>query len=481
VSWLDPADLVVPDRVCYPDISFIMPQPLGRSNANSMDTSYTVNKIAIDHCERGRDLLARGEYNQARSAYQLAIDCQPELGLAQLGLARVYYRLGDFPAALAACDRAIACDPSSVDSYYQRALVAKSRHDYALMLADCGEILERCSHHHAASGLNAISLVKSEEYTQALPNFDFHLDIAPEDPYAYCYRGICYERLQQHDLALADFDLAISLKPGEAIFHQARGRTHQQLGNLDRALADYNLASELKPLRASVYDDRAEIYRIQGDYTLAIADCNRAILLNRHFTAAYFRRGITHTELDRIDEALADFDRAIELEPQHIKSYIQRGWIYFRRGYYDLAIASCEEVLRLDKNCFWANYLLGIVRAYSGLKHQAIVSFTQAIELFPEYISASYHRGVIYYELGNIPNALADFDRARSIQERGGEKLIDRDETGFYAEGVALYYTNQLTSAHTMFNLAVLSAKRFKNEHFHEEVMTFLNNLEAHL
>lgn len=305
------------------------------------------------------------------------------------------------------------------------------------------------------------------------------------NPYEYCYRGICYDRLKQYALALADFDRAIALKPEEALFYHVRGHTHQQLGNFQQALSDYELVTQIRPLRASVYDDRAEIYRIMGNYDRAIEECTQAISLNPQFVEAYFRRGITYAELGKLENALVDLDHVIELDPQHVHAYIQRGWIYFRLGNYTLAIRNCRDVQSFagaastidHPVAFCSNYLLGIINSLSGLEYYAIEYFTRSIEISPDYVAARYHRGIIYYQLGDISQAMTDFEAARTIQNRVIEKSIDRDETSFYAEGLALYYLGELESAHRMLNLAAFTAKQFNNHSFHQKIILLLEKL----
>jgi hypothetical protein len=48
------------------------------------------------------------------------------LAIEHNGFAHTSYQLRDYPAALAAIDRAIAYDPDRTDFYYQRALIAKA-------------------------------------------------------------------------------------------------------------------------------------------------------------------------------------------------------------------------------------------------------------------------------------------------------------------------------------------------------------------
>jgi tetratricopeptide (TPR) repeat protein len=447
-----------------------------KAAAVNLDTpSLTGKDLALKYCERGSKSLAAKDYAQARSAYKIAIEWDPQLAIAHSGTAQVCYQIQDYEAALVAWGLAIGCDSTQIDFYYQRALVHKVLKDYYQVLADCKRILEHSPHHPSVRWLNAVALVKIENYQVALFSLNQHIDAYPQDPNGYCYRGICYERLEKLPQALADFDRAIALQSHQPVFHHARGRTRQRLGDLQGALADFNLTIDRKP-QAAVYDDRAEVHRCLGNHLAALQDCDRAIELNPRFINAYFRRGLTYTELGDLELALVNYNSTIDLDPQHANAHIQRSWIYFRKQDYPRAKQDCKAVKAFDQSCFWSNYILGIVNSFSGLKHNALTNFSKAIEISPNYVSARYHRGIIYHEMGDIPKAMADFEQARSIQDLRLERLIDRDETGFYAEGLALYHLGQTESARTVLLLGALSAKRFNNPSFHQLI---LSNIEA--
>jgi tetratricopeptide (TPR) repeat protein len=473
------------------------------SNSSPSDCELQDNKKANKLTAENRQPLKAKEYLQAKLAVGKAAPIEDRVEIEDLGAAtirehqklaneynqraHISYDRQDYPAALVSIDRAIQYNGERIDFYYQRALIAKALNSYPQVLADCREILARDAHHRAAWSLKAIALVRTKNYRVALASFDRHIELHPQDPHGYCYRGICYSKLKDHHRALADFNIALELKPGEPVFHHARGSTYQQLGDFAAALADYDLVIQSTTLVRKVYDDRAEIYRLQGDYPKAIADCTQAIAFNPDRIDAYFRRGIIYAELGDLDLALVDYDRIISLDRHHVRTYTQRSWVYFRQNKYLLAGEDCESILKIDKDCFWANYLLGVINTLSGLKHQAIAKFTKAIEICPNDISARYHRGIINHELGNEIDANTDFTQARSTQERSLEKVIvgvsstleNRDETGFYAEALALYYTGQKESAITILKLALLVAKRFSNYSFQAQILLLLRQLSA--
>ena len=466
-----------------PSVPTVEPQPIEREtapmrvqSAEEYTVSVTSKDLALQSCNRASKSLAAKDYAQARSAYKTAIEWDPQLAIAHSGLAQVFYQIQDYEAALVEWNLAISIDRTQVDFYYQRALVCKLLKNYYQVLADCKQILTQDPTHSSARWLNAVALVKTENYQLALAELDRHISTYPQDPNGYCYRGICCERLEQFTEALASFDRAIALQANQPVFHHARGRTRQQLGDLQGALADFNIAIERKP-QATVFEDRGEVHRGLGNHNKAIQDCDRAIELNPKLINAYFRRGLTYAELGNLELALVNYIETIELDPQHIQAYIQRSWIHFRKEDYTRAKRDCQSAISLDEHCFWAHYVLGIVNSLLGLKNNSLTNFTKAIELAPNYVSARYHRGLLHQELGNQIKAMADFEQARSVQDKGLERMVDRDETGFYAEGLALYHLGQPEAARTILMLGALSAKRFNNPAFHKLISGSIEKL----
>ena len=456
-----------------------IPTPESPASAAAIEPdapSITAQDLALKYCDRGSKSLAAKNYAQARSAYKIAVEWNPKLAIAHSGMAQVCEYIQDYEGALVAWDLAIGCDPTQLDFYYQRALTNKILKNYYQVLADCQRILEHSPDRPLVHWLNAVALVKLENYQVALLSLNPHIEEFPQDPNGYCYRGICHERLEQLPQALADFDRAISLQPHQSVFHHARGRTRQKVGDFQGALADFNITIEHKP-RAAVYDDRAEVYRCLGNRLAALKDCDLAIALNPKFIEAYFRRGLVYTELGDLELALLDCNKTIDLDPQHINAHIQRSWIHFRQNNYRRAQEDCQIVKGFNKSCFWASYMSGVINSLSGLKHNAIKNFSKAIEISPHYVSARYHRGIVYHQLGDVPKAMADFHQARSIQDRGLERLLDRDETGFYAEGLALYHLGQPEAARTALLLGALAAKRFNNPSFHQLILSEIASL----
>jgi tetratricopeptide (TPR) repeat protein len=433
--------------------------------------------IALNHnfelayCARAKSALELNDDQQAETDYKTALRINPTLAIADGGLAQVYYKQKKYAAALVVCDRAIGKDRHNLDFYRCRAATNRKLQDYARVLLDCKFILEQQPNDLPARWLNARSHFHMDNHKLAVFNFSQYLNLRNDDVYAYYYRGICYERLGNRTDALADLNQAIDLQSNLAILYRRRGRIRQHLGDFTGAMSDYDRTIMLDPKMAQAYTNRADIYLNRGDYARAMVQCNEAIHLDPQLINAHYQRALIHTEVGNLHAALADYHRLIHLQPSDMQAYMQRSWIYFRHGEYTAAMNDCEKVLSIDRNSVPANYLLGVVQSLSGLKQEAIFSFTKVMDFHPSFICALYHRGLLHYDLKQQGKAMSDFELAQEVQGKGLDCSSQRDETGFYAEGLALYYMGQTQTAIAILQQAALLSQKLKSLVFHQQVI----------
>jgi tetratricopeptide (TPR) repeat protein len=422
------------------------------------------------YCARGKSAIALKDYARAETDFTTALKLNPNLPIAHGGLAQVYYAFHDYPAALNACNRAISQDAQNLEFYRCRAMISNKLGDADRVLVDCRIVLQQIPLDVQARWLNGVAHFHLGNYKVALFNFNQYLNLRLDDFYAYYYRGICHEQLENLQQAFLDLSRAIDLKANQAIVHRKRGRIRQRLGDFTGAMDDFNLAIDLDPNNAQTYCYRADIYLNQGDYTNALIQCNRAIHLNPKLVSAHYQRGVINTEVGNLHAALADYHRLIQLDPLDLRAYIQRSWIYFRHGEYDRVTTDCEHILAIDPSSIPANYLLGVVRSFSGFKQEAIFSFSKVLEFYPNFICALYHRGLLRHDLKDESRAMADFKSAQEIQDLGLDYISARDETGLYAEGLALYQMGHLETAKVILHQAAVVALKLKSVVFHQQI-----------
>jgi tetratricopeptide (TPR) repeat protein len=443
---------------------------------------YTL-AIALDanyvraYCARGESSLLLEQYDRAERDFKIALKLSPASVVAEGGLARAYYGLSNYPAALIACNRSIVRDPENVNYYYSRALINKKLDNNRQILADCQFVLDRQPQHQPARWLTARAYLQLGNYQLALVNFDYYLNLQPDDVYGYYYRGICHERAHDLPQAMQDLNRAIALQSNRAIFYRRRGYLAKQLGDITAAMADFDRAIELDPRIAPAYINRANIYLSQGDYAQALIECNLAIRIDPGSIDAHYQRGLVNAEAGNLHAALADYHRLLQLDPHDLSAHLQRGWILFRLGEYSAVMHDCEHILAVERYSVPANYLMGVVQSLSGFKQEAIFSFTKVMDAEPSFVCALYHRGLLHHDLRHESRAIEDFKLAQEIQKRGLDTVSLRDETGLYAEGLALYHMSQLDAASEILHQAAAVAQKFRSAVFYQQIALTLEAL----
>jgi tetratricopeptide (TPR) repeat protein len=120
------------------------------------------------------------------------------------------------------------------------------------------------------------------------------------------------------------------------------------------------------------------------------------------------------------DRALPYANKAISLNPRNAIAYNDRGNIYLKKGQLDAAMADYNKAIDLNPNYRTAHYNRALAYYSMGDKQIALADLTTAINLgdFPARATALATRGGLYVELGQLDAAVADCNRALSIDPK---------------------------------------------------------------
>ena len=90
----------------------------------------------ISHYNRGTDLMASGDYDQAILCFDKAIEVEDKFSEAYCNRGTAYYEKGDYDRAIPDFNKAIELSPEFVDAYYNRAVVYYHKKQYDKAWAD---------------------------------------------------------------------------------------------------------------------------------------------------------------------------------------------------------------------------------------------------------------------------------------------------------------------------------------------------------
>ena len=326
---------------------------------------------AEDFLRRGNEARRDGYITEdALDNYSQAIELNPNLVEAYVGLGNTYMDGEEYESAITGYGEALRLDPNNAVIYFYRgsAYAALGDHDRAI-----------------------------SDYSEALRH-------NPVDDLAmatYGNRGNAYRLRGEHDRAITDYNAALNLNPTDEV-------------------------------AAGLYFNRGNAYRAQGEYDSAIADCSEALQLAPEIVGAYDVRGFAYSCLEEYDLAIADCDMALELDPEDELAYSTRGYAYFVKGEYDLAIADFKSMLSLESDDDLAELAREGIRLAQGSKERAArlrdkaTEYDQHIEGNPDDPEGWYLRGVHFLDVGDNERAFADFSKAIDLKSDFAEAYYNR-------------------------------------------------------
>ncbi len=134
----------------------------------------------------------------------------------------------------------------------------------------------------------------------------------------------------------------------------------------------------------------------------------------------YFKDG-------QYEEAISAYNKYLQLKPKHIKSLYNRGRAHEELGKLDEAITDFKSVLEEDPNNVNALMSIGKDAFYRKTDFEsALYYFDRAIEHDTENMMAYTFRGKSNQKLGNLKEAMSDFNAAISIDKTSGEPYLSR-------------------------------------------------------
>jgi tetratricopeptide (TPR) repeat protein len=226
--------------------------------------------------------------------------------------------------------------PSSEDvasTHAREALLQSFRCATSLMsyqLADvqaaCGKTIDLLPESPIGYKFRGYSYLLEHRYERA--EFDFREAVRrdPKDPDTQAGYAQSFSGEGRFDEAVERFGIALKLSPHDARYLSARCWARAGGGHhLEAALDDCNLALKLAPSSSVAWDSRGLAYLRKGNNLQAIGDYSQSLKLQSGRATALFGRGIAEWHLGQYPAARADLFLARRVDPEIDDIYIQVG------------------------------------------------------------------------------------------------------------------------------------------------------------
>jgi len=320
-------------------------------------------KYGLAYWYRGASYYRNNQIKESladfKIAFSLYADDSASLSSLHEYVGEIYQSVKDNSRAIEEFNLALAANPKSAVSYYQK----------------------------------GVSLYNKSEYKASIDAFSTAITLYEKDtsylPNCYNYRGYVKYQIDDYKGAIEDYTKAIAIRPnyGNAIWN--RGDAYQYNKDYKHSIEDYTTALSLyqndSASLATLYCSRASTKINNETYLGAIEDCNLAIKFKPDYAVAFSNKGTAFKDSGLYKEAITEYRKALDLyQNNKDKSAV----MYENMGY-------CNNE--------------------SGQYKQAIEDFTHAISNYSKYALAYWSRGYSYSKLKDDKTAISDYNIAISL------------------------------------------------------------------
>ncbi len=294
-----------------------------------------------------------------------------------------------------------------------------------------------------------------QEQLSPLDSLNDAIVASPLKARLYLERGTIYLEEGKPGKALLDFDQAIEIDPNFDLAIFKKGELLYANTQYKEAMLEYQRCLEVNPENVDCLLKSAEMNIHLQQYGKAVDDINTALRIDDQLPFAYYMKGRIYKETGDSSLAVSSYQTAVEVDPSYYEAYIEAGLLYAAAGsdlaleyfntamdlkprsveakyataYYlqesfakDTARVSdakelYQEILEIDPNNAAAAFNQGFIELEYRMNYRkALEHFSLAVDLFPQYYQAYYNRGLCHESLDERNLALADYDKALSIE-----------------------------------------------------------------
>lgn len=373
-------------------------QWLGEGPVSRSDAGYAARTL-------GRAQLALGNLDQARSAFDRALQFAPDDSLLWTDIARFRTATGDQAGGIEAADHAVALDPDNVRALQLRGELTRSQTGLAAALPWFERALAIDPNDTAALGEYAATLGDMGRMRAMLKAARQIVALEPANPRGYFLQAVLAARAGRYGLARM-----LIQKTGGALDRvpaamQVEGVVEFQLGNYRQAIDRFEKLADAQPHNRRAAELLARALYAEGEHE-TLLDRFRPVA-NRAGASAYLL-----TLVGRSLEAMGERDAALE--------YLARA-----------ATPDPAPLLRLDQDD--EPWLLADAARSSPRDARAVVPYVRMLvargdfgtaeefarplaDANPGVPDAQMLLGDVLYASGNAAAALPYYDRAARIR-----------------------------------------------------------------
>jgi len=290
--------------------------------ARSEAARFDVVRVGV-LLDQAKSEASVGNFDAALALFEQAIAENPKLLDAYLSMGDIHRNRGDYEKAADQYEKATMVAPTSFDAHYYLGLMRQLLREFAKAVRAYLYALAIDPKNFNANNNLAGCYMQMGRYAEALPYARTAAEIQPKNQGAWANLAAAYSLMNLHDKSVRAYRQAMELGEAQEPILLGLAEAHNRLGHYDRAIAVLETAMEKFP-SAVAHERMGYAYFKKRNYDEALVNFRAALMFEPNDPAALNGLGVCmmtkYIQSDRRtpihrDEALRAWRRSMELTP----------------------------------------------------------------------------------------------------------------------------------------------------------------------
>ena len=331
---------------------------------------------------------------------------------------------------------------NQAEFYFKRAETYYNKADYQTAVELFEKVINLCAldvkaknqFHETALVERAFSHSSLGNYAEAIRDCSEVIEFAPNNAWAWAFRGVAQDSMNNKDEAIADLSIAFEIEPNEVWIIK-------QIIDLCLKTEEYTKALEYAKHWEKIKPKQIEVKFRLGYIYVRLGDADKAFQIYAHTLGLVGVGGYQTTQelagkedvwvdagmgaayrlKNELDRALACLDRSLEMYDRLGWVWAERGEVYHQLQKYPEAVSDFRRALDLDNSLTWVDVPLQDCIGKIALQEDE-ARYRRIIKANPYSRSA-------YTDLGDFLEEQGRFKEAEEIYR----KAIELDSAEFHA------------------------------------------------
>ena len=220
------------------------------------------------------------------------------------------------------------------------------------------------------------------------------IDLQPNDPIGYKYRGFTYLLEHRFERAESDFHDAVRLDPKDPDNQAGLGQSLSGQGRFLEAIQKFGIALAMSPHDVRFLSARCWARAAQGkDFAGALEDCNLALKLVPRYAVAFDGRALAYLRAGQYGASLRDYSASLKSQPNRATALFGRGVAEIRLDRKAAAHKDLAAARQLDPEIDDTYIMVGVLEpgCRDGLSPCSLPQeFRNAPQAASKYLSVSF-------------------------------------------------------------------------------------------